>query len=77
MVLRQGLTLVVLGLVLGLSVALALARVIEPALFGASPRDPEVMVGVAIVLLAVASAAALVPSLRAAATDPVVALRAE
>jgi hypothetical protein len=77
MVLRQGLGLVLLGLGLGLLATLALGRVIEPALFEASPRDPEVLIVVTLTLLGVASLAALVPSLRAAATDPLVALKAD
>jgi predicted permease len=77
MVLRQGLRLVLAGLFLGLLIVLALGRLIEPMWFKASPRDPEILAGVVLVLLLVASAAALVPSLRAAATDPLVALKAE
>jgi predicted permease len=77
MVLRQALSLVLVGLFLGLLLVMVLGRLIEPALFAASPRDPEVMVAVALVLLLVAGSAALVPSLRAAATDPLMALRAE
>lgn len=42
-----------------------------------SPTDPAVLAGVTPLLLVVAAAAGLVPALRAARTDPTVALRAE
>jgi ABC-type lipoprotein release transport system permease subunit len=49
----------------------------ESLMFEASPRDPLVYGGVAVVLLAVAAAASLAPAMRALRLDPNVALRAD
>jgi ABC-type lipoprotein release transport system permease subunit len=46
-------------------------------LYGIAPSDPVAMIGVAVVLLAVAALAALAPARRAARADPVAALRAD
>jgi ABC-type antimicrobial peptide transport system permease subunit len=60
---------------LGLGAALAVSRAIEQQLFGVRPLDPATYAGVAIVLVAVAVTACLVPARRAMRVDPVVALR--
>ncbi|HEX5830597.1 MAG TPA: ABC transporter permease [Gemmatimonadaceae bacterium] len=73
----RSLRLGVIGAVLGLGAALAATRLLEALLFGVSPSDPLVLASVPLVLLAVAVVASLAPALRAARTDPVVALRAE
>jgi predicted permease len=77
MVLRQGLGLAAAGLVLGLSLALALRRVLASLLFGVSPADPATFTGVAALLALVAAAACYLPARRAAAIAPAVALRHE
>ena len=77
MILRQGLTLVVIGLVLGIGGALALSRLMDGLLFGVGTTDPLTFVAVALVLLAVAGTACLVPARRATTIDPLIALRAE
>ena len=67
--------LVGMGLVLGLSGAIALSRVVEGMLYGVSPHDPAAF-AIVVALIAVSSiAAAAVPARRAARVDPIVALR--
>ena len=75
MVLRQGLTLAVLGIVVGLALALGLMRLMSAILFGVSPVDPLTYVAVSAGLLAVAAAASFLPARRAARVDPMAALR--
>ena len=77
LVLRSGLALAALGVALGLLGAVAGGRWAEPLLFETSPRDPLVLGGVALALLAVALVASLVPAWRASRVAPSVALRAE
>jgi putative ABC transport system permease protein len=75
MILGQGLGLVLAGLAIGLTGAIALSRLIERLLFGVPPTDPLTYAAVAVVLLAVAAFASLLPARRAASVDPLVALR--
>jgi predicted permease len=77
LVLRDGLRLVIVGLVAGLAAAAGAARLIETLLFGVRPLDPIVYGGVAAGFTIVAIVACLVPSLRASRIDPLLALRAE
>lgn len=65
------------GFVLGLALALAGARWAEPLLFGVSGHDPITFGIACAALLGVAIAASALPARRAAAVDPVTALRAE
>ena len=76
-VLRQGLTLALTGIGIGLGAAFLAVRVIASFLFGVSAGDPATFAGVAALLLGVALAASYVPSLRALRVDPIAALRAE
>jgi ABC-type antimicrobial peptide transport system permease subunit len=77
MVVRQGLGLVVTGLVIGLAGALALVRVMSSLLYGVEPTDPLTFLSVAAVLIGVAIAASYLPARRATRVDPIIALRAE
>jgi ABC-type lipoprotein release transport system permease subunit len=77
MVLRQGITLVLIGLIIGAAASLGAGLLITSQLYGVSWADPLVMVTVAVVLLAVALLASWLPARRAASVNPVVALRAE
>ena len=77
LVLRQGMTLVLIGLALGIGGAFALTRFLESQLFGVDPTDPATFTIVAVVLASVALVATLVPALRATRVDPLVALRQE
>ena len=71
----QAALLTAVGVAAGIAVAAALARVMASLMFGISPRDPLTFAVVPLILALVASAAALVPGRRAAALDPMAALR--
>jgi putative ABC transport system permease protein len=75
MVLRDGMRLVLVGLLLGLAAATVLTRLMAGMLYGTPAADPVTFTGVALVLLAVTAASCLVPARRATAVDPMVALR--
>jgi len=77
MVVRQGLTLVVIGLVLGIAGALAAGRVLSSYLYQTAPRDPMIFAGVAAVFILAGVVACLIPARRATTVDPLIALRAE
>jgi ABC-type antimicrobial peptide transport system permease subunit len=77
MVVNRGLVLAGAGIAAGLVGAFLLTRVMRGVLFGVTSTDPLTFIGVAVVLLAVASVASLIPALRATRVDPLVALRAE
>jgi predicted lysophospholipase L1 biosynthesis ABC-type transport system permease subunit len=77
MVLREALLLGAVGVAVGLAGALLLAHVIASMLFSLSPRDPETLAGVAVLLLGTALVASYLPARRATRVDPVIALRSE
>jgi putative ABC transport system permease protein len=77
MVLSQGSKLIGTGLVIGLVGALFSARLFRSLLFGIGARDPLTFAGVILLLGVVAVLACLIPALRAAGVDPIVALRDE
>lgn len=76
-VLRDALRLSGLGLAAGLVAALLATRALRALLFEVSPWDPLTLLGVCLILLAVAALAAYLPARRATRVDPVDALRAE
>jgi putative ABC transport system permease protein len=65
------------GVVVGLAAAFGATRVVEALLFDVSARDPGTFAGVALVLVTVSAVATYLPARRAAAVDPLVALRQE
>lgn len=77
MIVGQGMALAGAGLVLGVGVALWLARFMATFLFGVTARDPYVFVGVPILLALVAFVAVWLPARRASRVDPLIALRYE
>ena len=77
LVLKRGMTLALIGVVVGACAALALTRLMSGLLFGVSATDPAIMTGVTTLLIAVALVACLIPAQRAASIDPAEALRAE
>jgi putative ABC transport system permease protein len=77
LVVGQGLSLVLIGLGIGLASAIALTRVIATWLFGVSARDPLTFLAVATLLSVVAFVACYLPARRATKVDPLVALRYE
>jgi putative ABC transport system permease protein len=76
-VLRTGMVLVAAGAAIGLAVALLSATLLEQLLFGVSPHDPLVYGLVVLAVAAVGLFANIVPARRAAALDPMKALRTE
>jgi len=75
MILGDGLRLVLIGVGLGVIMAFGVTRVISNLLFGVSATDPQVFLGVPLLLIAVAMLATYVPARRALKIDPLVALR--
>jgi ABC-type antimicrobial peptide transport system permease subunit len=76
-VLRRGMSLVLIGLLVGVGAALLSTRLIESLLFGVAGTDALTFAGVSALFAVVAVAACLVPALRATRVDPLVALSAE
>jgi len=77
MVVRQGMSVALFGVAIGLGAAFLLAKLIASFLFGVTARDPIVFVVVPVLLSAVALIGVWLPARRAARVDPVVALREE
>jgi predicted permease len=77
MVMRQGMTLAILGAAAGLAGGAMLTRVLKGQLFGVSATDPLTFLAVPVILVLVALVACVIPARRALATDPASAIRAE
>jgi putative ABC transport system permease protein len=75
LVLREGLTVGVVGLAAGVTVAAALAQLLSSLVFGVSVHDPASYLAVSGLLLVIASLACAVPAIRASHVDPMRALR--
>jgi putative ABC transport system permease protein len=75
MVLRQGVTVALVGIVLGLAIAAATTRLLSSVLFEVSARDPLTFASVSVVLALVSALAVDLPARRAARLDPLRALR--
>jgi len=75
LVVRQGMTLVLAGVAIGVAGAAGLSRLIASQLYAVRGTDPATFGAVAVVLVTIALVAILVPAMRAMRLDPVVALR--
>ncbi len=77
LIIRNGLTLTLIGVVLGTAGAIALTRLMSTLLFGVTPTDKLTFIAVSAVLIFVALLACYIPARRATKVDPLVALRYE
>jgi ABC-type antimicrobial peptide transport system permease subunit len=76
-VVRDGLTVTLGGVVLGLAAALGTVQLVKSRLFGITPHDPVTLVAAPASLIVITVVACLLPAARAARVDPMLALRAE
>lgn len=77
MVLGRVVSLVAIGVLAGILIALVLTRLVRSLLYGVTTTDPLVLCSTTLALLAVALLAGFLPARRAAAVDPIAALRSE
>ena len=77
LVLKQGITIALIGIVVGVGGALALSRITQTLLYGVDPADPMTFATVIGVIAIVATAACLIPMRRATRVDPLTAMRAD
>jgi len=75
LIVKQGLTLSLIGVSLGVLLALAATRILQRFLFGIGANDPVTFVGVGLLLTIIALVACWIPAQRAAKVDPLLALR--
>jgi putative ABC transport system permease protein len=77
LVFKQGITMALVGIAVGVVGALALSRLTQSLLYGVDPADPATFGTVAGVIVVVATAACLIPMRRATRVDPLTAIRAD
>jgi putative ABC transport system permease protein len=77
MVVMQGLKLVAVGAVIGLTVSFGLTQALKSLLYGIGSADPLSFAGTTLLLVAVAAVAGFIPAWRGSGVDPVTALRYE
>ncbi len=77
LVMREGVTLAIAGIALGVAAALAAMRLIESYLYGVSATDPATFIAIPLLLGSVALAACWIPARRATKVDPMIALRCD
>ncbi|HEY2362101.1 MAG TPA: ABC transporter permease [Candidatus Angelobacter sp.] len=76
-VVREGIKLTVIGLAIGVPLAMGLTNLLPNVLYGVSRHDPATFVVIALLLMSVAVLACYIPARRAATVDPMIALRYE
>jgi putative ABC transport system permease protein len=77
LLMREGISLVVTGVVLGLVLGVAVSRLLQTLLFGVHPADPLTFIGAPLLLLGVGVLASLLPARRASRIDPARVLKAD
>jgi putative ABC transport system permease protein len=77
MVVGQNLRTVVIGMILGIAVAIPATRMLRGLLFNVQPNDPATFIAIGVVLSVVAMVASYLPARRGTRVDPVVTLKAE
>ena len=77
LVLRETLSMVLLGITIGVPLSLVSTRLVSSILYGLSPTDPPTIIVATLLLLTAAGLAAYLPARRATRVDPMVALRSE
>lgn len=77
LILRQGMTLALIGSVIGLAIAFGATRLLKSVLYGVDAMDPVTFISVTFLLATVALLACWIPARRASRVDPMIALRAE
>ena len=77
LLMREGVTLVVIGAAIGLALGFVVSRLLQTLLFGVQPGDPLTFVGAPLLMLTVGAIASLLPARRASRVDPARVLKAE
>ena len=77
MVVSQGTRVVVVGVIIGVAVALASTRVLGSLLFGVKPVDPIVFAAMSVMMIAIGALASYMPARRASSVNPIESLRSD
>jgi putative ABC transport system permease protein len=77
LILKQGITLAIVGVLIGILASFALTRLMSDLLFGVSPTDPATFIIIPLILVVVAFASCFLPARSATKVNPIVALRYE
>jgi putative ABC transport system permease protein len=77
LIVRQGMIMIVLGILAGIALALGCSPLIQHFVYGVAPHDPKTIIGVSFLLIVIAILACWLPARRAIRVDPIVALRQE
>ncbi|HEV2418561.1 MAG TPA: ABC transporter permease [Terriglobia bacterium] len=77
MIVEEGLKLAIVGVAIGVAIALGTSRLLAAELYGVAPNDPFTFVAAPVMFIAVALLASYIPARRATKVDPMVALRQE